>query len=169
MMQSRPPRPTRRSARPGRGIVLVALLIVMLFSALLAMSAAEVWATSRQREREAELLYVGDQYRQAIRRYYFAAPNAQARVLPARLEDLLNDDRFPVPVRHLRRLYPDPITGSSEWGLAMRGSRIVGVYSLSEAKPIKQVGFDRAYAMFEGRPSYRDWVFLFVPPAAGRR
>ncbi|MFZ2652036.1 MAG: type II secretion system protein [Burkholderiaceae bacterium] len=162
-------RPIRGRPEAGHGIVLVGLLIVMAFSAALAMSAAEVWATSRQRERELELLFVGDQYRQAIRRYYFAVPKAQARVLPARLEDLLLDERFPVPVRHLRRLYPDPITGSTEWGLAMRGERIVGVHSLSPATPIKQAGFGHANAVFEARSAYREWVFLFVPPAAAQR
>lgn len=167
-MPARRPESMPSVARRSRGLVLVALLIFMLFSAIVAMSAAEVWATARQRERERELLFVGEQYRQAIRRYYFATPNGQARALPARLEDLLSDERFPTPVKHLRRAYPDPITGSTEWGLVMRGRGIVGVHSLSQTTPIKQSGFVRANATFEGRSAYRDWVFLFVPSASAR-
>jgi hypothetical protein len=72
-------------------------------------------------------------------------------------------------MQHLRRLYPDPITGSTDWGLALNGQRIVGVYSPSEKQPIKQTGFEQANATFEARTSYRDWVFLFVPPAQRRR
>jgi len=162
-----------RNAAAGRhrqrGVMLVGLLILMFLSAVLAMAGMEVWATTRQRDREAELLFVGDQYRQAIRRYYFAAGSGQTRELPAKLEDLLNDTRFPVPVQHLRRIYPDPITGSTDWGLAMRGDRIVGVHSLSETAPIKQTGFEKVNATFEARTAYKDWVFLFVPSATRRR
>jgi type II secretory pathway pseudopilin PulG len=163
----------QRSAAAGRGrqrgLMLVGLLILMFLTGVLAMTGLDVWATTRQREREAELLFVGDQYRQAIRRYYFAAGNGQTPELPAKLEELLDDNRFPVPAHHLRRLYADPITGSTEWGLVMRGDRIVGVHSLSEATPLKQAGFDRVNASFEARTAYKDWVFLFIPPATRRR
>jgi hypothetical protein len=90
-------------------------------------------------------------------------------MLPASLEDLLDDKRSPVPLRHLRRLYADPITGSNDWGLSMRGDRIAGVYSKSEDLPMKQAGFETANAGFEGRQTYREWAFLFVPPVPKRR
>jgi type II secretory pathway pseudopilin PulG len=154
--------------RRAHGVMLLALLLMLMLGAIAAMAAAEGWATTRQREREQELLFVGSQYQQAIRHYYLASPRGRPRVLPAKLEDLLDDDRFPQPVQHLRRLYPDPITGSPEWGLVMRGDRIAGVYSLSQAQPLKQAGFDPADAAFEAKASYRDWVFLFVPPRATR-
>jgi type II secretory pathway pseudopilin PulG len=162
-------RAAAEARRRGRGIVLVALLLTLLLGAVLALSAAATWATSVRRERETELLFVGAQYRQAIRRYYYATPAGQPRGLPAQLEDLLEDKRFPVPVRHLRRLYPDPITGSTDWGLALAGDRIVGVYSNTEEKPLKQTGFEPANARFEARETYKDWVFVFVPPATRRR
>jgi type II secretory pathway pseudopilin PulG len=168
-MSQAPPRHDAAGRNRQRGLMLVGLLILMFLSGVLAMTGLEVWATTRQREREVELLFVGDQYRQAIRRYYFAAGIGQTAELPAKLEDLLNDNRFPVPVHHLRRLYPDPITGRTDWGLALRGERIVGVHSLSEATPLKQTGFDQANATFEARTAYKDWVFLFIPPANRRR
>ena len=164
---SRRAHPSRRA--PARGVMLVALLIAMLFGAVLSLASAETWSMSRQREREVELLFVGDQYRQAIRRYYFAVPANQARMLPLRLEDLLSDTRFPVPLQHLRKLYPDPITGSTDWGLVLQGQRIVGVYSPSDDKPVKQTGFDALHSGFEYRGSYREWAFVFVPPLARRR
>jgi type II secretory pathway pseudopilin PulG len=161
-MSQRATRHRRQGPKPS-GLMLIGLLILMFFTSVLALAGMEVWATARQREREAELLFVGEQYRQAIRHYYFTSAAGQARDLPARLEDLLADNRFPVQVQHLRRLYPDPITGSTEWGLVKRGDRIVGVHSLSENRPIKQAGFARGQANFEGRSAYKEWVFVFVP------
>jgi type II secretory pathway pseudopilin PulG len=153
----------RAGLRPERGLVLMALLLMILLSAIFSTRAIEVWATARQREKEAELLFVGEQYRKAIRHYYFSSPNARARVLPARLEDLLMDDRFPVPVRHLRRLYPDPITGG-EFTLSRVGDRINGVYSPSDAPPLKIANFDKDQAAFEAKASYREWQFIFIVP-----
>jgi type II secretory pathway pseudopilin PulG len=152
-----------------RGLMLIGLLIMMLFTSVLAMMALDFWATTRQREREAELLFVGDQIRQAIRRYYFAAPSGQQRVLPQSLQDLVEDTRSTITQHHLRRVYADPISGDIEWGLVMRGDRLAGVYSQSDAKPIKQTGFEFANAAFEGKETYRDWVFLFLPPTQTRR
>jgi type II secretory pathway pseudopilin PulG len=157
------PRNRPRARRRVRGVVLLALLLVLALGGIALMAAVDVWSVTRQREREVQLLFVGDQYRQAIQRYYYSAPGG-GRALPESLEALLDDVRFPVPVHHLRRLYPDPITGSAEWGLLRAGERISGVYSLSEAEPIKKAGFPQAYQFFADKTSYRDWVFAFVGP-----
>jgi type II secretory pathway pseudopilin PulG len=153
----------RRAART-RGVILLALLIGLALSGIALMAAVDVWTLARQREREQQLLFVGDQYRQAIQRYWFAAPSGSPRLLPASLEALLEDERYPMPVRHLRRLYPDPITGKSEWGVLRQGDRIAGVYSLSEVQPVKQAGFSPAYELFNGKTRYRDWEFVFTVP-----
>jgi len=158
---------SRRAPNRDRGLVLLALLIALALGGIALMAASEVWSVQRQREREQELLFVGDQYRQAIQRYYFGAPSAATRTLPARLEDLLEDERYPVPVRYLRRLYRDPITGSTDWGLLRSGDRIAGVYSRSEQAPLKQAGFAPDYQHFNGKASYRDWVFAVSPAAGG--
>ena len=154
--------------RRGRGVVLLALLLCIAFLGVMVMLGAESWATTLQRERETELLFAGEQYRAAIRHYYFAAPPGQTRVLPASIDELLEDHRYPIPVRHLRRPYPDPITGQ-DWRLVMIGQRISGVYSPSDLSPLKQKNFPVAYAAFEGRASYREWTFIFVPPSTRRR
>lgn len=160
------PRPRLRARRGMRGVVLLALLLLLALGGIALMAALDVWSLTRQRDREVQLLFVGDQYRQAIQRYYYAAPSGGGRALPESLDELLEDNRYPVPVHHLRRLYPDPITQSTDWGTLVVGDRIMGVYSKSEAQPIKQAGFAQIDAIFADKLSYRDWVFAFVP---GRR
>ncbi len=153
-------RGTRRSAR---GLVLLAFLLTLALTGIGLMAATDVWSLSRQRLREQELLFVGDQYRLAIQRYYFGAPPGTPRVLPSGIQDLLEDDRYPMPVRYLRRQYNDPITGSAEWGVVRSGNRLSGVYSFSENPPLKQAGFAPGYELFKGTTSYRDWVFAVSP------
>jgi type II secretory pathway pseudopilin PulG len=142
---------------------LLALLLGLALSGIALMAAVDVWSLARQRSQEQELLFVGDQYRQAIQRYYFGAPQGAPRVLPASLDALLEDDRYPVPVRHLRRLYPDPVTGSAEWGLLHTGQRVAGVYSLSERQPVKHANFAPGYEQFSTAKAYRDWIFAVSP------
>lgn len=173
----------QRRSRKCAGVVLLALLLGLVLAGIAVMAAVDVWAIARQRALEQELMFVGDQYRQAIQRYYFGAPPGARRMLPDHLEDLLADDRYPVPVRHLRRMYPDPITGRTEWGALRVGERIAGVYSLSDKEPLKQAGFPPGYENFNGKTAYRDWVFAVAtavqpvvatplspgPPASGSR
>lgn len=125
----------------------------------------EVWSTSNAREREAELLHVGNEYRKAIERYYLLGPQRQ---YPRNLSDLLKDPRMPGTVRYLRKLYPDPITGKDEWGLVKSADGgFAGVYSLSESAPLKSAGFAVRDAAFEGKSKYSDWQFVFSPALAG--
>lgn len=153
----------RSTARRANGVVLLVLLIALALGGIALMAAVDVWSLARQRAQEQELLFVGNQYRQAIQRYYFGAPAGSPRSLPLSLANLLEDDRYPVPVRHLRRLYPDPITGSDDWGLLRVGDRLSGVHSLSEKQPVKQAEFPPGYRFFEGLKSYRDWSFAVSP------
>ena len=147
--------------RRSRGFTyLAALYAVALLAGGLAV-AGELWHTAAMREKEAELLFVGHQYRQAIARYYLSGPQRQ---FPRTLEDLLRDPRRPGAERYLRRLYADPLTGSMEWGLVKApDGGIQGVYSLSQAKPFKLSGFKARDQALEGAASYTDWKFLFAP------
>ena len=130
-----------------RGFTYIGLLIIVAVMGMGLAAFGELYSRSGQREKERELLFVGNEYRQAIASYY-----QKEKTYPRRLEDLLEDKRFPMPVRHLRRLYPDPIIGSSEWGLVepTQGAGIVGVYSRSEAAPVKSGNFSARDARFEG-------------------
>lgn len=123
---------------------------------------AQVWSHTRQRDKEMELLWVGNQFRQAIGVYYQRSPGAVKRY-PERLEDLLEDRRYASVQRYLRRVYRDPITGSSEWGLvqAPEGG-IAGVHSLSEKRAIRALPVDAQGPA--AAASYREWKFVYQPP-----
>ncbi len=162
-MRTRSPRVDRGAER---GVVLLGLLLMLALGGIGLMAAADVWQITRQREREVELLFAGDQYRQAIRSYYFAGPSGSQRSYPPSLAALLDDDRFPTPVHHLRRAYPDPVTGA-EWELVRLGEGIVGVHSTSDKVPVKQAGFAAPYQHFEQQRSYANWVFAYAPPRSG--
>jgi type II secretory pathway pseudopilin PulG len=149
--------------RTQAGLVLLALLLVLMLGGLSTLIAAEVWATTMQREREAQLLFVGDQYRRAITSYYSMTPSA-VKVFPRSLNDLLEDDRFPGRVQHLRRLYRDPMT-DGDWVLVKLGEGIVGVHSLSEAPTLKKAGFPSQYKEFEVTKTYDQWHFVSRPSA----
>jgi type II secretory pathway pseudopilin PulG len=142
--------------RAVRGFTLIGLLFLVAGLGLAMAAFGVFWQTSAQREKERELLFVGEQYRAAIASYWQANPGAPA--LPASLEHLLSDPRFPKR-RHLRRLYRDPVTGGALWGLIMRGGGIAGVYSLADARPLKTVGFGERYERFESATRYSEWRF----------
>jgi hypothetical protein len=77
------------------------------------------------------------------------------------LEDLLQDPRSPGIRRYLRKIYPDPMTGSAEWGLINGpNGEIYGVHSLSEQEPLKKSNFGVADRQFEGMKKYSEWVFM---------
>lgn len=136
------------------------LLAVALAGAALA-AAGVVWSSAAQREREAELLFVGDQYRRAIGSYVDASPGPKE--YPRSLDELLEDRRLPVVRRHLRQPFRDPMTRDIDWGLVRAGERIQGVYSRSGARPIKRAGFAPVDESFAGAASYRDWRFVATP------
>lgn len=151
-----------RSYSGQQGFTLIGLLFLIAGLGVAMAALGVVWQTFAQRENEAELLFIGDQYRKALASYQRATPGTAKRY-PANLEDLLQDPRFPHTVRHLRRLYRDPMTGGKEWGLARDTDKgIVGVYSLSEKVPRKKAGFALGLESFAEAKTYRDWVFKAV-------
>lgn len=89
-----------------------------------------VWSTAAQREREAELLFIGGEFARALASYRALSP-AGAAAYPQHLEDLLLDPRQPFVRRHLRRLYLDPMTGAADWQVDRVDGQIVAVRSRS--------------------------------------
>ena len=152
------------AGRRERGFTLAGMLIaVALFGGGLA-AYGELASHAAQREKERDLLFVGNQIRQASGAYYERSPGGAKR-FPQTLEDLLEDKRYPMAQRYLRRLYPDPVTGKPEWGLiaAPGGGGIMGVHSLSQAAPIKSGGFDARDSALAGAARYADWQFSYAP------
>jgi type II secretory pathway pseudopilin PulG len=153
----------RRGERPrrARGFTYLGLLVVVAVIGLLLASAGGVVATTARREREAQLLWVGHEYRAAIGRYW-----QRRRAYPRTLEELLGaPPDSPVQVRYLRRLYRDPMT-DADWVLvpAPTGG-IMGVASSSKRAPLKTGSFDPADESFADAATYGDWEFTYPPRA----
>lgn len=153
--------PTGKPAQAGFSYLFVLMLIALIGVGLAA--AGTLWRTDAQRAREADLLFIGEQYRQAIRSYYELDP-AQPR-LPQSIDELLEDNRRPNIVRHLRRAYRDPLTGGEfEIIRAPDTKGIFGVYSQSTGTPFKKAGFLQEFQHFSKAGSYGDWRFAFTVP-----
>lgn len=148
---------------PSDGYSYISMLILVAVMGALLAQASISWSKIRQREKEVELLFIGNQFREAIRRYY-NSPLAGAQTYPRQLEDLLRDSRLPSTQRYLREIYIDPMTGKSNWGLVTTPEgQIMGVYSLSNATPINRKTFSSANASFENQGKYSDWRFIYTP------
>ncbi|GAB7524991.1 hypothetical protein [Paraburkholderia sp. 2C] len=115
---------------------------------------------------EKELLAIGAEFQRALQSYSSATPIGQP-TQPRTLEELLRDPRYPNVVRHLRKVYEDPMTGKADWVLVMSpdGQTIVGIHSASHAHPIQISHFPVAFQGFANRKSYTDWVFVARFPA----
>ena len=153
-----------------RGFSYLGLMFLVFAIGVGLAKAGAVWQIEVQREKEKELLFIGEQYAMAIASYYESTPGG-VRQFPASLNDLLQDHRFPGVRRHLRKLYADPVTGGGEWGLVRQEGRITGVYSLSPERPLKKAGFPPAWAAFVSAGSYSAWQFIYAPgaPKAGQQ
>jgi type II secretory pathway pseudopilin PulG len=140
-----------------RGFTYIGLLVAVVIMGLMLTVVSRVWTTTEQREREAQLLFIGHAYRMAIASYF-----ATGHQFPPTLQDLVKDDRFLIPRHHLRRLYPDPITGKPDWSLILTpsGQGIMGVASSSQAAPRKRDGFDLIDELFKGADCYCLWRFV---------
>lgn len=135
-----------------------ALILLALMGAGLA-AFTELTSFTVQREKEAELLFRGNQYREAIKTYY-----RKDKTYPKALTELVEDKRFPTPARHLRKLYADPMTGQPDWAIVEApGGGIMGVHSKSEAAPIKTGNFHLADKTFAHAARYADWQFFYKP------
>jgi type II secretory pathway pseudopilin PulG len=171
----------RGSAAPRRaaGFSYLGLLALVALIGILLAAAGEVTRTATQREREAELLWVGHQYRDAIGRYL-----ATNHRYPAQLADLLGgtlaggeggagaagassgSGMSALTFRAIRRLYRDPMTNATDWTpVPSPDGSIMGVASSSTRAPIKKAGFEDDDAAFVDAESYAAWQFVYQPPA----
>jgi len=150
-----------RCSSNGFTYVWTLMLVAMLGSGLV--MAAETYSLVAAREREAQLLFIGHEFRQAIERYHQAQAGGANQQYPQTLEQLLHDTRFPGTRRYLRRIYVDPMLGKAEWGLVRVGGRIVGVHSLSQQSTIKRKNFELDDVAFESAERYEQWVFTYPP------
>lgn len=152
------------------GFTYVMALVAIALVAITAATAAPMVSYQRQADLEAELLFRGQAYRNAIRSFYLAGVRAgRPAMFPRSLEDLVKDPRF-AHKRHIRQLYKDPFAeGDSDWTLirATDGG-IAGVASRSTRTPLKVANFPVELAACEGATSYAEWRFEFKPEPATR-
>src|SRR5687767_12434464 len=88
----------RRVVRGERGFAMAALLVGMSVMAILMSVALPAWRTAGQREREAELIFRGEQYARAVELYQ----RKYAGAFPPSVDVLINE-------KFLRKKYQDPI------------------------------------------------------------
>jgi type II secretory pathway pseudopilin PulG len=146
-------------------------IAVLAFVAMLSASLAlvgELWHTASVREKEKDLLFAGNEFRRAIAAYVTAKKEAPpAERFPKTLEELLDDSGLPAR-RYLRKIYRDPMTGKTEWGMirSPQGG-ITGVYSLGTGSPYKRANFPKEYDSFASAETYAGWVFAVAVGEGG--
>ena len=157
------------------GYTLAMLVMVVAIMAIMMAAAVEIVSFQAQREKEAELIFRGQQYVEGIRLY-----KTKYGRYPMRMKELWEADP-----KVLRRKWTDPITGSDKWGIVFQGQGgrqirppgtgrrptptrtpvferqredegekvgpIIGVHSLSTDTSIK---------VYEGRTQYDLWKFV---------
>ena len=153
------PRGDRRAGAQA-GFTYIALLAVV---ALLGIALANVgtrWADRVQREREQELLRVGQLYAQALLAYHRGSPGSD-KTWPKDLQELLQDPRMLGTVRYLRAPYTDPMVPGQAFALVRAADNTIrGVRSTSLETPFRQGGVDLGVVVLAPAQHYADWQFI---------
>jgi type II secretory pathway pseudopilin PulG len=176
-----------RRLRDDRGYAMAALLVAMTVMAIVMATAMPTWRTMMKREREAELVFRGEQYGRAIALFQRKYGNA----MPPNLDVLINE-------KFLRKKYKDPMTGQ-DFKIVTPGMPLPGESGLREDQsggsrgrgqggqnqPTRQPGFtsvptagtgaqplggggvlgvvststETSLRLFNGRDRYDEWVF----------
>jgi type II secretory pathway pseudopilin PulG len=100
--------------RGERGYAMAALLVGLSVMAIVLSVALPIWQTAARREREAELIFRGEQYAHAIELY-----SRRNGGYPPSL-DVLEKGRF------IRKLYKDPVSGGADFQPVFFGQVIAG-------------------------------------------
>ncbi|WP_109477241.1 type II secretion system protein [Paraburkholderia sp. C35] len=147
-----------------RGYAYLALLILISIIGVAAAATVQLGAVYQRRAAERELLFIGGEFQRALLSYALATPVGQPNQPPT-LEELVRDPRYPNVMRHLRKLYADPMTGKADWEFVRSpdGQTIVGVHSASHARPIQIAHFSGEFRGFDDAKRYSDWVFVARP------
>jgi type II secretory pathway pseudopilin PulG len=155
----------RNAGRRQRGFTYLGLIVLVTVIGLVGAATLKIDSLLRRAAAEEELLAIGAQFSAALTSYAAATPKGQSP-LPPSLQELLKDPRTPAVRRHLRKIFIDPVTGGTEWGIVYQGDRVgvLGVHSLSKAAPLKIGNFDARFAGFENKQHLSDWKFMSAVP-----
>lgn len=145
------------------GFTYLGLMLFVLVLGITTAGTATYWVTEQRRSAEEDLLFIGGEFRIALRRYAAATPQGQSHYPPT-LEALLRDPRFPDVRRHLRKLYLDPITHLADWVVVRSPDNgIMAIHSASTAETFKRANFPTEFIQFEDRERYDQWMFSINP------
>lgn len=97
-----------KSVHTDKGYVLIILMMVVLVLVIGLTVAVPVLQTELQREKEAELIFRGRQYMEAVRLFQMKTPGR----FPSSLKEL-EEKKF------IRKLYKDPMTDKGEWNVVL--------------------------------------------------
>jgi len=114
--------------RGQHGYAMVALIVAMSIMAIMMTVALPTWHQMAQREKEAELIFRGQQYARAIGLFQ---KRSGPGVLPPSIDALVEG-------HYLRKKYKDPITGG-DFDLLLAGAT-TGTPGASTANPTQQPG-----------------------------
>ena len=147
------------------GAILLMVLVSVTLLGLMAGIAGSSWKTIVQQAKEADLLWKGNQIRRAIGSYYKTSfsQGSAAKVFPSELKHLIQDPRSLEVMRHLRRVYVDPMTGGDWETIKDPSGKIIGVRSKSNKVPFKQNNFLEENKGFARQQSYHGWLFIYQP------
>ncbi len=147
-------------ARAQRGFTYVVVLAIV---ALLGIALAAIgtrWADRVQREREQQLLRIGQLYAQAILAYHHGSPGSD-KTWPKDVKELLLDPRMLGTVRYLRSAYTDPMMPGQPFGLVRAADDTIrGVYSTSTGAPFSTGTIDLGVVSLPPAQRYVDWQFI---------
>jgi len=101
----------RRTSESGH--LLLALMIGLTVMAIFLTVAAQQWSQVERRENEKELLFRGNQYVKAIKKYQMEHGGAY----PTNLQQLM--ELGPRRLRYIRKLYRDPMAPDGKWGILL--------------------------------------------------
>lgn len=148
-----------RSPRQG-GFTYLGLIILVTVIGLVGAATIKVDALLQRAAAEEELLEAGAAFSAALESYAAVTPKGQPPYPPS-LQELLKDPRTPGLRRHLRKIFVDPLTGSTEWGVLYVADNlgVMAVHSLSQAKPLKIGNFDARFVGFENKARVSEWKF----------
>ena len=91
-----------RMSRLENGFVYLWALFAVVLAGIVMAGTGQMWQTKSQREKEMQLMYVGEEFRKAIMSYYNSSGGAKQYA--ESLEDLLQDSRTPAIKRHSRKI-----------------------------------------------------------------
>jgi type II secretory pathway pseudopilin PulG len=157
----------RAPAARGGGFTYLSLIVLVAIIGLVTATTLKLGSVLQRARAEQELLRIGAEFSDALQSYADATPAGKPSQ-PATLKDLLRDPRFPTTRRHLRKIYPDPMTGKAEWGIVYLADKVgvIGIYSLSDAKPVKIGNFPARFTGFDAKEHISDWKFTMTGKAS---